>query len=224
MTRSVIALDGPAGAGKSTVARRVAQALGLLFLDTGAMYRALTWKALEQGLDLTDEDALTRLAEQSQIELVADPAGDRTRIDGQDVTTEIRTPRVTSRVSEVAKVPGVRQVLVRLQQELGRDGGVVAEGRDIGTVVFPKADVKVFLVASPAERARRRAKDLEAAGHPVDLQALEADIARRDEIDSTRAVAPLKPAEDAVLIDSDRLTIDEVVAAILALVPQATKS
>jgi len=220
----VIALDGPAGAGKSTVARRVAQALGLLFLDTGAMYRALTWKALEQGLDLTDEDALTRLAEQSQIELVADPAGDRTRIDGQDVTTEIRTPRVTSRVSEVAKVPGVRQVLVRLQQELGRDGGVVAEGRDIGTVVFPKADVKVFLVASPAERARRRAKDLEAAGHPVDLQALEADIARRDEIDSTRAVAPLKPAEDAVLIDSDRLTIDEVVAAILALVPQATKS
>jgi pantoate ligase/cytidylate kinase len=224
MTRPVIALDGPAGAGKSTVARRVAQALGLLFLDTGAMYRALTWKALEQGLDLTDEDALTRLAEQSQIELVADPAGDRTRIDGQDVTTEIRTPRVTSRVSEVAKVPGVRQVLVRLQQELGRDGGVVAEGRDIGTVVFPKADVKVFLVASPAERARRRAKDLEAAGHPVDLQALEADIARRDEIDSTRAVAPLKPAEDAVLIDSDRLTIDEVVAAILALVPQATKS
>ncbi len=215
MKSLVIAIDGPAGAGKSTVSRRVARQLGLLFLDTGAMYRALTWKALRVGLDLSDEPALARLAEESRIELLPGEEGDRVCIDGTDVTEAIRTPEVTGRVSEVAKVSAVRAHLVSLQQAMGKAGGVVAEGRDIGTVVFPHADLKIFLVASPRERARRRARDLEKAGHAVDLAALEADIQRRDDIDSNREHSPLKPAEDAVLLDSDHLTADEVVTAIL---------
>lgn len=215
MNRLVIAIDGPAGAGKSTVARRVAQQLGLVFLDTGAMYRAITWKALGQGLDLGDEAALTALTQQSRISFAPGTEGDRVLVDGVDVTEAIRTPEVTRRVSEVAKVAGVRQELVAQQQVIGRAGGVVAEGRDIGTVVFPHADLKIFLVASPAERARRRAKDLERAGHTVDVVALEAEIAQRDTIDSTRAHSPLKPAEDAVMLDSDGLSPDEVVETIV---------
>lgn len=215
MKRLVIAIDGPAGAGKSTVARKVARELGLLFLDTGAMYRALTWKALQLGLDLEDAAALARLARASRIELVAAEAGDRVRIDDRDVTEAIRTPEVTGRVSEVARVPQVREHLVALQQAIGEGGGVVAEGRDIGTVVFPSADLKIFLVASPRERARRRARDLEKAGHAVDLAALEAEIARRDALDSNREHSPLRPAEDAVMLDSDHMTAREVVEAIL---------
>lgn len=216
MNRLVIAIDGPAGAGKSTVARRVAQELGLVFLDTGAMYRALTWKALGEGLDLADEAALTALAQRSAIAFTPGPEGDRVAIDGEDVTEAIRTPEVTRRVSEVAKVAGVRRELVAQQQQIGLTGGVVAEGRDIGTVVFPRADLKVFLVASPGERARRRARDLERAGHVVDVDALELEIARRDSLDSNREHSPLKAAEDAVLLDSDGLSADEVVAAIVA--------
>ncbi|HEY9899749.1 MAG TPA: (d)CMP kinase [Pantanalinema sp.] len=216
MNRLVIAIDGPAGAGKSTVARRVAQQLGLVFLDTGAMYRALTWKALATGLDLGDEAALTELAKRCAIAFTPGAEGDRVAIDDEDVTEAIRTPEVTRRVSEVAKVAGVRRELVALQQAIGRAGGVVAEGRDIGTVVFPWADLKIFLVASPAERARRRARDLERAGHVVDVTALELEISRRDSLDSTREHSPLKPAEDAILLDSDGLSADEVVAAIVA--------
>lgn len=223
MSPLVIAIDGPAGAGKSTVSRRVARELGLLFLDTGAMYRALTWKALELGIDLADEERLGRLAQESRIDLVAHADGDRVLIDGADVTEVIRHPRVTSRVSEVARVPAVRTVLVERQQALGKSGGVVAEGRDIGTVVFPQASVKIFLVASSGERARRRAQDLAQAGHAVDLAALEAEIVRRDGLDSARAVAPLRPAEDAIHVDSDRLSIDEVVETILALARQKTQ-
>lgn len=219
----VIAIDGPAGAGKSTVARQVARELGLLFLDTGAMYRALTWRALQDGIDLADEAALGELARHMALELEATPEGERVRIDGVDVTQAIRSPAVTSRVSEVAKAAAVREELVRRQQAYGARGGVVAEGRDIGTVVFPEADLKIFLSASPRERARRRARDLEAAGHPVDLDALEAEIARRDTLDSTRAVAPLRPAADAHMLDSDGLSADQVVAFILKLARALTK-
>lgn len=217
MSRLIVAIDGPAGAGKSTVARMVASRLGLLFLDTGAMYRAVTWKAMAQGVPLEDEAAMTRLARESRIELLPADGGDRVILDGAEVTGAIRSPEVTRHVSQVAAHAGVREVLVERQRELGKDGGVVAEGRDIGTVVFPQAPVKIFLIASPRERARRRAKDLEARGIPVDLAELEAEIARRDAYDSNRAVSPLKAAPDAVEVDSDAMTREQVVERILEI-------
>ena len=217
MSRLIVAIDGPAGAGKSTVARMVGRRLGLLFLDTGAMYRAVTWKALTEGVPLDDAEAMTRLARNSQIELLPSDAGDRVRIDGQDVTEAIRSPEVTRHVSQVAAHAGVREVLVERQRELGKSGDVIAEGRDIGTVVFPQASVKIFLVASPMERARRRAKDLEAMGQDVDLDALAAEIARRDAYDSSRAVSPLKPAPDAIHLDTDAMTREQVVERILEI-------
>ena len=220
MSRLIVAIDGPAGAGKSTVARMVARRLGPLFLDTGAMYRAVTWKALKEGLPLDDEAAMTRLARETTIEFVPGENGDRVLVDGQDVTDAIRTPEVTRHVSEVSAHAGVREVLVERQRELGKEGGVVAEGRDIGTVVFPQAPVKIFLVASPMERARRRAKDLEAKGHTVDLDELAAEIARRDAYDSNRAVSPLKPAPDAVHVDTDNLSVEQVVETILDIARQ----
>lgn len=220
MSRLIVAIDGPAGAGKSTVARGVARRLELLFLDTGAMYRAITWKALKEGVPLDDEEAMTRLARESEIELIPGEDGDRVTIDGQDVTDAIRTPEVTRNVSQVAAHAGVREVLVERQRELGQGGGVVAEGRDIGTVVFPQAPVKIFLVASPMERARRRAKDLEAKGHAVNLDELAAEIARRDAYDSNRAVSPLKAADDAVLVDTDPMTPEQVIERILEIARQ----
>ena len=224
MSRLIVAIDGPAGAGKSTVARRVANRLGLLFLDTGAMYRAITWKAMQQGLPLDDEEAMARLARESRIELIPGENGDRVLIDGQDVTDAIRTPEVTRNVSQVSAHAGVREVLVERQRELSKEEGVVAEGRDIGTVVFPQAPVKIFLVASPMERARRRAKDLEAKGHPVDLDELAAEIARRDAYDSNRAVSPLKAAPDAVHVDTDPMTADQVVERILEIAHARTRA
>lgn len=224
MSRLIVAIDGPAGAGKSTVARGVARRLGLLFLDTGAMYRAITWKALKEGIPLDDEAAMTRLAREAAIELIPGEDGDRVLIDGQDVTDAIRTPEVTRNVSQVAAHAGVREILVDRQRELGKGGGVVAEGRDIGTVVFPQAPVKIFLVASPMERARRRARDLEAKGHQVDLDELAAEIARRDAYDSNRAVSPLKAAEDAVHVDTDPMTPDQVVERILEIARQREAS
>jgi cytidylate kinase len=217
VSRLIVAIDGPAGAGKSTVAKAVAHQLGLLFLDTGAMYRAVTWKAMQDGIPLDDEAALTRLARAAEIALIPSETGDRVLIDGQDVTEAIRDPQVTRNVSQVSAHPGVREVLVDRQRELGKNGGVVAEGRDIGTVVFPQAPVKIFLVASPMERARRRAKDLEAKGHAVDLQELAAEIARRDAYDSNRAVSPLKEAPDAVRVDTDALTRDQVIERVLEI-------
>jgi len=217
LNRLIVAIDGPAGAGKSTVARMVARRLGLLFLDTGAMYRAVTWKALSQGIALDDETAMTRLARESLVELLPGDDGDRVRIDGQDVTEAIRSPEVTRNVSQVAAHAGLREVLVERQRELGKRGNVIAEGRDIGTVVFPQATVKIFLVASPMERARRRAKDLQAMGQVVNLDELAAEIARRDAHDSNRAVSPLKAAPDAIRLDTDTLTREQVVDRILAI-------
>ena len=207
----VVAIDGPAGAGKSTVARQVSKALGYIYIDTGAMYRALTLKALRNLVGLEDEQALTSLAHQTDIRIAYRDHTQLIFMDGEDVSIEIRTPMVSQNVSLVAKVPGVRLEMVRLQRELAREGGVVMDGRDIGSYVLPDAHCKIFLTASTAERARRRSRDLVEAGFEVDLAALEKEIAKRDAIDSTREMAPLIKAEDAILVDTTDMTFDEVV-------------
>lgn len=204
---AVIAIDGPAGSGKSTVSRKVAERVGLEMLDTGAMYRAVTCAVLRAGGDVADADVATRAAEAASISV-----GPTVVIDGVDVTTEIRGPEVSANVSVVAAHPGVRRRLVQLQRHwMAEHGGGVVEGRDIGTVVFPDAPLKVFLTASDEVRARRRAGD----GH-LDLEEAAANIAERDRIDSTRDHSPLKAADDAVLVDTSDLTIDEVVDLIAA--------
>jgi len=215
----VIAIDGPAGAGKSTVARRVAVELGLTYLDTGAMYRALTWLVLQSNIALDDDFAIAELANRAKIRLV--PTEDincpvRVLIDEQDITQVIRSPEVTSKVSVIAAQSAVRTALVQQQQQLGKKGGLVAEGRDIGTHVFPEADLKIFLTASVLERARRRLQDFKTQGQaPVSLEQLEQDIAERDHKDSTRPVSPLQKADDAIEIQSDGLSINQVIAEIV---------
>jgi cytidylate kinase len=211
----VIAIDGPSGVGKGTIARAVAAALGYRHVDTGAMYRAVAWKARRDGTLLEDEAAVTRLAEASRIE-AADGA---VRVDGADVAGEIRTAEMDRAAARVARMPGVRAALVAQQRELGLGGCVVMEGRDIGTVVFPAADVKIYLDASPEERARRRAQD--AAHHgPTDFDAVARAMAARDESDRTRAVAPLAIAADAHVIDTTGVGIEAVVQRVLTLVEE----
>lgn len=212
-----IAIDGPAGAGKSTVARGVARALGYTFVDTGAMYRAVAWKAQQSGLTLDQEDSLVQLA--AEIELAFTEGEDGRQhvwIDGVDRTDEIRQPEVTEFASPVSAIPGVRAHLVAKQRQFAAGGGVVMEGRDIQTVVMPEAEVKVFLNASLKERARRRYAELRARGVEVELEEVAARIRERDERDSRRAIAPLRPAEEAILIDTDPLTAEEVVAQVVA--------
>ncbi|MBV5261526.1 bifunctional pantoate--beta-alanine ligase/(d)CMP kinase [Synechococcus moorigangaii CMS01] len=217
----IIAIDGPAGAGKSTVTRQVAEQLQLLFLDTGAMYRAIAYLVLEHQLDPQDEVAVAELVSAATIELIPPSTPDASitvLANNLDVTQAIRTPAVTKQVSVIAAQGAVRQALVKQQQRLGKHGGLVAEGRDIGTHVFPDAELKIFLTATPAERARRRAKDLAAQGEPpIDLTQLEAEITERDRLDSTRAIAPLTKAPDAVELITDGLSIDAVVAKIIHL-------
>jgi pantoate ligase / CMP/dCMP kinase len=204
----IIAIDGPAGAGKSTVTKLVAARLGLLFLDTGAMYRAIAWLVSEAQLDLNDESKIAELVSQAKIELT----GERVIVNGNDVTEAIRTPAVTSKVSAIAALGVVRTALVKQQQAIGAQGGIVAEGRDMCTHVFPNAAVKIFLTASVAERAKRRQQDLLDRGQgTVDLAELEQSIAERDRIDSTREIAPLQKAADASEIITDNLSIEEVV-------------
>lgn len=210
----VVAIDGPAGAGKSTVARGVARALHFAHLDTGAMYRALTAKALEAGIDPSDGPALTSLAKNTAIDF----GPDGLLVDGKPVGREIRAPRVSRAVSAVSAHKGVRRELVRHQKAILAKGDVVAEGRDIGTVVAPNASVKVFLTASIDERARRRHRELEENGEPVSLPALQEEIARRDALDSGRTVSPLVPAPDAVHLDTSNHSPHEVVDEVLALV------
>ncbi len=216
----IIAIDGPAGAGKSTVTKLVARDLGLLYLDTGAMYRSVTWAARQQGIAPDDAIALTRLLADFDLELKPDRLEDgslitRVFVAGEEITTAIRTPEVTAQVSTVAAQAPVREFLVRMQRKLGDRGGLVAEGRDIGTNVFPQAEVKIFLTATPAERARRRARDLEAQGlTDIDLTALEQEIRDRDHQDSTREIAPLRQAEDAYELITDGMGIEQVVAGI----------
>lgn len=218
---NIIAIDGPAASGKSTLGRRLADALGYLFFDTGVMYRAVTWGALRRGIPITDEAAVTALAESAQID-VRPPSKEDGRpcdvlLDGVDVTWETRRPEVDANVSPVSAYPGVRRALTLQQRRIGLRGRVVMVGRDIGTVVLPEADLKVYLDASPEERARRRYLEIINRGESADYEQILAGVRKRDEIDSGRAVAPLRPAEDAVILDSDRLDADQVFARVEAL-------
>ncbi len=210
----IIAIDGPAGAGKSTVTKLVAARLELLFLDTGAMYRAIAWLVLEANLALDDEQKIAELVSQAKIVLT----GTQVVVNEVDVTELIRSPEVTSKVSAIAALGIVRAELVKQQQAIGAQGGIVAEGRDMCSHVFPDAQVKIFLTASVQERARRRQMDLVASGQgEFSLEQLERSIAERDSIDSNREISPLKKADDAVEIISDSLTIDEVVDRIVGM-------
>jgi CMP/dCMP kinase len=213
-----IAIDGPAAAGKSTVAKIVAEKLSYIYIDTGAMYRALTYKAITNKIDLEDEISLLEILLNTKMELLPSPNGQLVLLDGKDVTQEIRTADVTNNVSFVAKHQKVREEMVRLQQAFAEGGGVVMDGRDIGTHVLPKAEVKVFLLASVEERALRRHTENLQKGFPSNLEQLKEEIARRDKIDSEREYAPLRKAEDAVEMDTTSLTIPEVVENIMALV------
>lgn len=214
-----ITIDGPAGAGKSTVAREVARRLGILYLDTGAMYRAVTWKALQNNTDLADAEAVTHLARETSLAFLADRQ--RVICDDIDVTEAIRKPEVSASVSAVATVPGVRACLTDLQRRQAQMHSIVLDGRDIGSSVLPQALVKIFLTADLQQRALRRQKDLRAQDLEVDLESVAKDIAIRDDKDSHRATAPLKQAADAVLIDTSQMTFDEVVEKILDLVRRA---
>ena len=214
MRRLSIAIDGPAGAGKSTAARRVAQALGYTYVDTGAMYRAVAWAVLDREVDPTDAEAVTRLAEALNIHLTPDA---RVLLDGRDITDAIRTPAITNLTSPLSVLPGVRARLVALQKQMGGAGGVVMEGRDIGTVVLPGAEIKVFLIASLEQRVERRRNELVGRGVALPREQLAQDIAARDARDGSRDVSPMRPAPDAVVLDSDHLSADQVVARILEL-------
>lgn len=218
-----IAIDGPAGAGKSTIARLVAKHLGIRYLDTGAMYRALTLAALRRGVPCGDEEALLRLATSIDLEIVFDQETKENLIylDGEDVSQAIRQPEVSANVSLVSSHKKVREFIVALQKEIGRHGSIVMDGRDIGTVVMPDADWKIFLQASVEERAKRRQKELEGRGHQVDLHALEEQIRRRDHLDSTRENSPLRKAADAIEVDTTSLSIDQVVSRVLGLIKGA---
>ncbi|PKQ38606.1 MAG: (d)CMP kinase [Actinobacteria bacterium HGW-Actinobacteria-1] len=220
----IIAIDGPAASGKSTVARAVARRLGFRYLDTGAMYRAIAAEAVRLGLPLEDAGAMAALAETTHISFTyaeGDPIPGAVLVGGADVTAEIRTPQVDAAVSLVARIPGVRAALVPIQRRFATGSDTVVEGRDIGTVVFPDAAVKVYLTATPEERARRRFGDREAAGHEAEIAAVAADIAQRDMLDSTRAASPLATAADAHVIDTTGLSVDGVVDQIEALVREA---
>jgi cytidylate kinase len=208
----VIAIDGPAGAGKSTIASRLAKALGYVNLESGAMYRALGLKALETGIFLGDGAALLELARRSKIELEPTPEGNRVLLDGRDVSTRIRERDVTDAASRASTHPGVREWMVERQREMGANGGVIMEGRDIGTVVFPNAEIKIFLDADPNIRERRRVEQAHAQDDPAQAEKLKQDLRERDRRDSTRAVAPLRPAEDAIHIDSSSMSIEQVIA------------
>jgi cytidylate kinase len=211
----IVAIDGPSGAGKGTVARAVAARLGYRHIDTGAMYRAVAWKARQEGLDLGDEAAVAAIGERATFDL----AQDRVIIDGHDVSTAIRTPEIDAAATTVARHPAVRRVLVARQRVYGADGGIVMEGRDIGTVVFPDADVKIYLDASPEERARRRAADpAHTNSKGTQLSEVAIALAERDKNDSTRAASPLVVASDAIVVDTTGVPIESVIEQVLTLV------
>ncbi len=211
----IVAIDGPAGAGKSTVAKRLAKELGYTYMDTGAMYRAFAWKVMEEGIDPGDEKELGGILRDISIELVERDGRPGVFLNGIDVTGRIRTPELSQMASRVSTSKIVREKMVELQRVMGSQGGVVAEGRDIGTVVFPKADVKIYLDASSRERARRRFEELRSQGGRVTMEETLAETEERDRRDKGRAVAPLRRAEDAVVIDSTNSGADRVVERIM---------
>jgi cytidylate kinase len=219
---STIAIDGPAAAGKSTLAGLLAEQLGYTYFDTGVMYRAVTWAALERGLDIADEQAITTLAETIQIDVTRPTVEDGRQYtvyaDGSDVTWQIRRPEVDANVSPVSAYPGVRAALTAQQRRIGQRGRIVMVGRDIGTVVLPDADLKIYLDATAEERARRRCLEICQRGQPAQYQEILEAMRRRDQIDSQRAAAPLRPADDAVIVDTDGLGIEQVLAKVEELV------
>ena len=212
----IIAIDGPAGAGKSTIARLIAQKMGFLYIDTGAMYRALTLKVIDKGIDTKDAGKIIELAKNTSIDLINKPDGSlKVSLDGKDVSQEIREPRVTKFVSDVAKIKEVREIMVLLQRKLGESRDACLDGRDIGTVVFPDADYKFYLDAHFSERVNRRHKELKGMGRDIAWTDVEGDLGNRDTIDSTREHGPLKRADDAIFIDTTQLSINEVVEKVL---------
>lgn len=215
-----IAIDGPAASGKSTTAREVARRLGYTYIDTGAMYRAVTLKALQENIPVSDEEAVAKIAEQIQIRFGKSNRKTVIYMDGEEVSEKIRRPDIDARISPVAANPRVREILVAKQQEMGRQGGVVLDGRDIGTVVFPGAELKIFMVASVRERALRRQKELAGKGVKADLEEIMQGIRYRDAQDTSRSHGPLKKAPDAIEIDTTNLTIEEQVEKILQLARQ----
>jgi cytidylate kinase len=218
MHKPIIAIDGPSGVGKSTLSKLLAGKLGLVNLDTGAMYRAVALAAVRRSIDLDDEAALGRLADSVVIDFVRNADSERVLLDGEDVSAAIRTPEISLLTSKVSACPSVREALVRRQRQLCIRGGFVLEGRDIGTVVFPEADVKFFLVASAEERGRRRFLELQAKGVTVDLAKTIAEVEARDLADSARSHSPLRQADDAVAIDTTAMGIEQVLNEMLALV------
>lgn len=221
LKRVIVAIDGPAGAGKSTLARRLAARLGYLYIDTGAMYRAVALWAIRRGVALDDAQRLELLASSAEIDLTQDS---RVFLNGEDISGSIRTPEIAQAASKVSAVTPVRRAMVRLQQQIGEGASVVMEGRDIGTVVFPHAEVKIFLDAEPRVRADRRVKELREKGMPADGEAILREIAERDERDRTRPDSPLRQAPDAVYFDSTGLTLDEVEEGLLRIVRERTSN
>lgn len=219
--RLIIAIDGPAGSGKSTLAKEISKQLGFVYVDTGAMYRALTWKAIRNKIDFSKEKKLHKLAKESHLELKPPEKGSdeiKVFIDGRDVTEEIRSPLISNHVSDVAKVEGVRECMVAHQREIAEKGNSILEGRDIGTVVFPNADIKFFLEADVVKRAERRQKELAENGIDVTVEKVQEDLIKRDEIDSSREHSPLVAAEDSIKIDTTAQSIEEMVEQVLTYI------
>lgn len=220
--RIIIAIDGPAAAGKSTLAARLAQKLGFVYINSGSMYRAIALWALRLGIDLNDMHKLEQLAKEANIELA--PGDGRVQLNGEDISEAIRDPRVSDASSKVSAIPGVRRALVQIQRRIAEKNSVVMEGRDIGSVVFPEAQVKIFLDADPRERARRRALELQQQGQAVDLETVAGDLNKRDERDRNRREAPLLQAPDAEFVDTTGLSIEQVENILLRLVRARTSN